>query len=89
MIGYGVTRNDLSTFQIKVAFFSTVTKFLMTQIESSLARYPTMVPTLVTIEIGFMIIVTLITIGYVIHNLRLIVYSLRMMDTPVFIHCRN
>ena len=89
VIGYGVTRNDLSTFQIKVAFFSTITKFLMSQIEGSLAKYPTMVPTLVTIEIGFMIVLTLITIGYVVHNLRLIIHSLRMMDTPVFIHCRN
>ena len=48
-----------------------------------------MIPTLITLEIGFMIIVTLITVGYAIHNLKLMNYSLRMMDVPVFVHCRN
>ena len=28
VIGYGVTRNDLTTFQIKIVFFSTISKFL-------------------------------------------------------------
>ena len=89
VIGYGVTRNDLTTFQIKIAFYATITKFLISQIEGSLTKYPTMIPTLITLEIGFMIIVTLISIGYAIHNLKLIKYSLRMMDVPVFVHARN
>ena len=89
VIGYGVTRNDLTTFQIKIVFFSTISKFLQTQIEGSLSKYPTMVPTLISSEIGFLICVTLVTLAYLYHNFKLIYFSMRSMDSPVFVHCRN
>ena len=89
VIGYGVTRNDLTTFQIKIVFFSTISKFLQTQIEGSLAKYPTMVPTLISSEIGFLIVVMLVTLAYLYQNFKLIYFSLRSMDTPIFVHCKN
>ena len=48
-----------------------------------------MVPTLITSEIGFLICIALVTLAYLYHNFKLIYFSLRSMDAPIFIHCRN
>ena len=46
-------------------------------------------PTLITSEIGFLICIALVTLAYLYHNFKLVYFSLRSMDAPIFIHCRN
>ena len=48
-----------------------------------------MVPTLISSEIGFLIVVMLVTLAYLYQNFKLIYFSLRSMDTPIFVHCKN
>ena len=82
VIGYGVTRDDLTVFQKRIAFFAAITKFLIGLINDRLTKYHKMIPTVITFEIGLLIMVMLITIGYAVHNLKSVNIFLRTMEKP-------